>query len=90
MIALVLKAGFDSRHGIPGLNRNIKQRKVNHMKFKIVMRDGTIIYANDICMYAVLQRVGIWACFQEIEQIKLSAVYAIEALFPDEDVTIFV
>lgn len=60
------------------------------MKFKIEMRDGTDIYANDICMYTGLSRVGIWSGFEQIDSIKLSDVYAIYALYPDDTITIFV
>lgn len=61
------------------------------MRFKIERRDGTIIYANDICMNGgILQKVGIWTDAGEIDSMELSDILFIWALFPDHNILIFV
>lgn len=61
------------------------------MRFKIERRDGTIIYANDICMTGgFLQSVGIWANDEEIDRMNLSDILWIWVLDPVHDILIFV
>lgn len=56
------------------------------MRFKIDRRDGTIIYANDICISGgILQKVGIWTAAAEIDSMSLDDVSLIWALFPDHN-----
>jgi hypothetical protein len=65
--------------------------EVNKMKFKIERRDGTVIYANDICMNAgCLQRVTVWAGLEEIDDMSLDAVKAIWLLDPVRSILIYV
>lgn len=53
------------------------------MKFKINLMDGTVIYANDICIYRPFcRRVGIWANGEEIDSIDTDRVHDIWLLFP--------
>lgn len=60
------------------------------MKFKIEMRDGTVIYANDICIYGLSGIVTIWAGGEEIDSRKLEDVRWIWLLDPVLNICIFV
>ena len=60
------------------------------MKFKIVMMDGTVIYANDICMTGPLHRLGIWTDELEIDSMDLSDIRYIWVLDPDRDILILI
>lgn len=60
------------------------------MKFKIEMRDGTVIYANDICIYGITAKVSIWADSKEIDCICLVDVRWIWLLDPVCNICIFV
>lgn len=60
------------------------------MKFKIEMRDGTVIYANDICIYGLCGRVGVWTGSEEIDSLELEDVYWIWLLDPVCNICIYV
>lgn len=60
------------------------------MKFKIEMRDGTVIYANDICIYRISGKVTVWAGCEEIDSLDLKDVYWIWLLDPVLNICIYV
>jgi len=60
------------------------------MKFKIERRDGTVIYANDICINGgCLQTVAVWSGGKAIDSMDLADINFIWALYPDRDIAIF-
>ena len=62
------------------------------MRFKIERRDGTVIYANDICINNSLCApwIGIWADDEEIDTVNLSDIDSVWLLDPVRDICILV
>lgn len=54
------------------------------MKFKIEMKDGTVIYANDICIHGgISQELDVWNAGYAIDHFDLSNILCIWVLFSD-------
>lgn len=61
------------------------------MKFKIVLMERTVIYANDICIFAEGGRkVTIWADLHMIDSIDLGLVHSIWVLDRVRDICIYI